>query len=313
MPEGTTEAGDESVQLRRIADIVEVRLRKAEEVTAQATQALKQAQEEIIEQRRAAQQEKEAIQEKFDKDREKIQKEKEQLLAKQIGIEEAVNRAFLSVTGLEQKAEEPLDHQVMKLAEVIQQLQQRVMDLELQIIPSTPQEERDQREITARGTVERIKELTEECKQLSTRSAQIHENLTENPELHKLESQLQEVKQHADRLQMQLKALSTIEKMKRSHEQRVAQQQIHMIQSKVMEVTQQLQPLQDKACQLFLEIENQGTELQQVVITAEQHLEGPVNNTLIQEFTEQEEITKQQVEAARAKLEVLEAELARPE
>jgi hypothetical protein len=56
--------------------------------------------------------------------------------------------------------------------------------------------------------------------------------------------------------------------MKPSHEQRVAQQQIHMIQSKVMEVMKQLQPLQNKACQLFLEIENQGIELQQVVITA---------------------------------------------
>jgi hypothetical protein len=137
MPEGTTEAGDESVQLRRIADLVEVRLRKAEEVTAQATQALKHAHEEIIEQRQAAQQEKEAIQEKYDKERAKIQKEKEQLLAKQIGIEEAVNRAFRSVTGLEQKAEEPIECQVMKLAEVIQQLQQRVVELELQAIPST--------------------------------------------------------------------------------------------------------------------------------------------------------------------------------
>jgi hypothetical protein len=66
MPEGTPEAGDESVQLRRIVDLVEVRLRKAEEVTTQATQALKHAHEEIIEQRQAAQQEKEAIQEKFD-------------------------------------------------------------------------------------------------------------------------------------------------------------------------------------------------------------------------------------------------------
>jgi hypothetical protein len=61
---------------------------------------------------------------------------------------------------------------------------------------------------------------------------------------------------------LEQKALSTIEKMKRSHKKRVAQQQIHMIQSKVMEVTQQLQTLKDKACQLFLEIENQGTELQ---------------------------------------------------
>jgi hypothetical protein len=101
--------------------------------------------------------------------------------------------------------------------------------------------------------------------------------------------------------------------MKRSHKQCITQQQIHMIQSKVMEVTQQLQPLQDKACQLFLEIENQGTELQQVLIIAKKRLEGPINNTLIQEFVEQEEIAKQQVEADRAKLEVLEAELPIPE
>jgi chromosome segregation ATPase len=86
--------------------------------------------------------------------------------------------------------------------------------------------------------VERIKALTEECKQLSSRSAQIYENLTENPELHQLESQLQEVKYDAENLQVQLKALSPIERMKRFPEQRTTQQQIHMLQSKVMEVSQ---------------------------------------------------------------------------
>jgi hypothetical protein len=54
------------------------------------------------------QQEKDVIQEKFEEDRAKIQKEKEKLLAKQIGIEEAVNRSFLSMTDLEQKVEEPI-------------------------------------------------------------------------------------------------------------------------------------------------------------------------------------------------------------
>jgi predicted nucleic acid-binding Zn-ribbon protein len=124
------------------------------------------------------------------------------------------------------------------LPEVIQQLQQRVMELELQTIPQTPQEVRDQREMTAWSTVEGIKALTEECKQLSSRSAQIYESLTENPELHKLESQLQEVKHEAEKLQVQLKALSPVERMKWSHEQCTAQQQIHTLQSKVMEVTQ---------------------------------------------------------------------------
>jgi hypothetical protein len=47
------------------------------------------------------QQQKNALQAKFEKDRVKVQKEKEQLLVKKIGIEEVVNRAFCSVTGLE--------------------------------------------------------------------------------------------------------------------------------------------------------------------------------------------------------------------
>jgi predicted nuclease with TOPRIM domain len=89
----------------------------------QATQALKKAREEIIEQCQAAQQEKNALQAQFEEDRAKIQKEKEQLLTKKIGIEEAVNRAFHSVIGLEKKVEEPIECQVTKLVEFIQQLQ----------------------------------------------------------------------------------------------------------------------------------------------------------------------------------------------
>jgi predicted nuclease with TOPRIM domain len=90
------------------------------------------------------QQEKNALQAKFEEDRAKIQKEKEKLRAKQVRIEEAFNRAFHSVTRLEKKVEEPIEHQVMKLVEVIQQLQKRVMELELQTIPQTPQEVHDQ-------------------------------------------------------------------------------------------------------------------------------------------------------------------------
>jgi hypothetical protein len=50
-----------------------------------------------------------------------------------------------------------------------------------------------------------------------------------------------------------------------------------------MEVTQRLQPIQDEACQLFSEIEGRGEELEQVVTAAEQCLEGPVNEAVIQE------------------------------
>jgi ElaB/YqjD/DUF883 family membrane-anchored ribosome-binding protein len=54
-PEGTTKEGNESIQLHKIANTVEVRLRKAQEETMQATQALKKAQEEVLKQCRAVQ------------------------------------------------------------------------------------------------------------------------------------------------------------------------------------------------------------------------------------------------------------------
>jgi hypothetical protein len=80
-----------------------------------------------------------------------------------------------------------------------------------------------------------------------------------------------------------------------------------------MEVTQRLQPVQDNAYQLFTEIEGQGEELEQVVTTAKQCLEGPINEAVIQKFTEKEVVAQKQVEVARAMLKDLEEELVRSE
>jgi hypothetical protein len=96
-----------------------------------------------------------------------------------------------------------------------------------------------------------------------------------------LEAKLQEAKKHADTLQAQIKTLTPIERMKRFTEQCTTKQYVHTLQSKVMEVSQRLQPIQEKACQLFVELENQEYELEQVVIIAKQHLEGPLNDTVI--------------------------------
>jgi hypothetical protein len=130
-PSEAPELGDEPAQLRRLADATEAHLRRAQEETEQATEALKQVQKVVIEQRRVAQQEKASLQTKFEEEKVQIQQEKEQLLAEQVGVKEAVSRALRSVTGLEKKEEDPVEHQVEQLVEAIQQLQQRITDLEL--------------------------------------------------------------------------------------------------------------------------------------------------------------------------------------
>jgi hypothetical protein len=62
-----------------------------------------------------------------------------------------------------------------------------------------------------------------------------------------------------------------------------------------MEVTQRLQSMQDKAYTLLEEIEGQGAHLEQVVTIVEKCLEGPITEIVIQEFVEQEALSKQQV------------------
>jgi hypothetical protein len=57
---------------------------------------------------------------------------------------------------------------------------------------------------------------------------------------------------------------------------------------------------------LFEEIEGQGLQLDQLVATVEQCLEGPIAEQVIQEFVEQEALAKEQFEVARANLEAFE-------
>jgi hypothetical protein len=89
------------------------------------------------------------------------------LLTEQLEVNELINRALHSVTVIEVKTEEQVPQQVAQLEEVIQKLQQCITDLELRIVPETPQYVRDQREATARNAVDRLKSLSLECKQLS--------------------------------------------------------------------------------------------------------------------------------------------------
>jgi hypothetical protein len=114
-------------------------------------------------------------------------------------------------------------------------------------------------------------------------------------------------------VQAQMKLLTAVERMKRSQEQCAVQQQITALQGRVMEVTQKLQPVQEEAYKVFKEIDGQGSQLDQVVATVEQCLEGPVTEQTIQELVEQEAQEKQQVEAARVKLKAFEATLSGPE
>jgi hypothetical protein len=112
-------------------------------------------------------------------------------------FKEAMTKALRSMSGLAQEEKESAKIQVGKLVDAIQQLQTWVIELDLQVVPSTPQEVHDQREEAAKSAVGRIKVLALEFKQLSDQSAQTYECLAEDLELRKLEAYLQEAQQQA--------------------------------------------------------------------------------------------------------------------
>jgi hypothetical protein len=105
-------------------------------------------------------------------------------------VKEAVTKALLSISSLVQEEEQSAEIQVGKLTESIQQLQERVMEIEIQAMSSTPQEVCDQRELIAKSAVEIIRALALECKKLIDRSGQTYEHLAKDPELKKLQAQL---------------------------------------------------------------------------------------------------------------------------
>jgi hypothetical protein len=105
------------------------------------------------------------------------------LLTEKLEFKERVNIALLYVNIVEVQTKEQVTQQVAQMEEVIQKLHQCIADLELCIVPETPQEIRDQREATSHSGVDRLKSLSLECKQLSNQSAHTYEKLTKNPKL----------------------------------------------------------------------------------------------------------------------------------
>jgi hypothetical protein len=61
--------------------------------------------------------------------------------------------------GLAQEEQELVEVQIVKITEVIQEIQARITELEAQTVPITLQEVRDQREETAKNTIESIRAL----------------------------------------------------------------------------------------------------------------------------------------------------------
>jgi hypothetical protein len=108
----------------------------------------------MLEQCNNAEQEKLALQAKWEEVKATLQQDREHMITEQLEVYERVHKALHSMTIIEVQIEERVPQQVAQLEGVIQQLQQRIADLELRTVPKTPQETRDLREAIARSAID---------------------------------------------------------------------------------------------------------------------------------------------------------------
>jgi hypothetical protein len=72
----------------------------------------------------------------------------------------------------------PLEYKVSNISESIHGFYAKIVDLEACTTPSTPPEEREQREKIVTKTMESIKSLVEECAKLYEKRTQVWTQLT---------------------------------------------------------------------------------------------------------------------------------------
>jgi hypothetical protein len=105
---GTLGIGDDPTQLHQIIDQVEARLRRAQEDTVQATQALMQAQNTLLEQQSEEKWENISLKAKWDEEKAQLQEHKDQLLAKKLEVQERVHKEIHSMMVIKVNMEDHL-------------------------------------------------------------------------------------------------------------------------------------------------------------------------------------------------------------
>jgi hypothetical protein len=103
--------------------------------------------------------------------------------------------------------------------------------LEARTTPSTPPEEREQREKTTMTIVRAYKSLDEECVKLYEESTQVWTQLLENAELQALDQRLQTVHEKAQKIKDTMNTLPPPEWMTAIIENRQLNQEINKIRA----------------------------------------------------------------------------------
>ena len=78
-------------------------------------------------------------------------------------LQHAVEEVCDNILEVQVEEDTPLEDKVTTISEAIQGSHTKIVDLEARAMPSTPQEEKEQREKTVRTKMENIMSLDEEC------------------------------------------------------------------------------------------------------------------------------------------------------
>jgi hypothetical protein len=136
--------------------------------------------------------------------------------------------------------------------------------------PSTPPEERDQREKTVSTTVEGIRTLEEECAKLYEDNTKVWNQLSEDVELQSIEQKLQTVQGKAKKIKETISSFPPAEKMMTMQESKKLYAEMNQLRVEQQARMQQIEMLQEEALKVAEEISEAQCRIKQAVEQAEE-------------------------------------------
>lgn len=123
---------------------------------------------------------------------------------------DTLSRTFLELAIQAEGTTEEVVHQVTDL---VKNIQVRVVEVEAQVIRSTPQEVQDQCEVNAKGAKTSITATVGQYDRLVGDIVPIWSDLEENVESLQVQTQMEELQKQHERLKLELKTMSPIQKI----------------------------------------------------------------------------------------------------
>jgi DNA repair exonuclease SbcCD ATPase subunit len=178
-------------------------------------------------------------------------------------LEQKLKEVFTRIPDNAQEATSNAEEHIQIIVQMLEDYKKEIEDLKENLTPTTPPEVTAEREQHASLQVEMMEKEAKKVTQLFDRTAQLWTTLEEDDRVQQLDQQEEEINTAIQELKQQQNSMSITERLKGTQEMKTLQTELKTAQNNKQARQAQLEPLQEKATQIIVELEEEKTRMAQ--------------------------------------------------